>query len=413
MITVPILSKNNEIITKINETKQKLGTIYNFEFFENVNDFDFFLKEHFCSLILIEIENAESEFSKYFEKIDADYFYRFASTFLIVPDEAAKMELDMLCHNTILLVSSMHDFEMNACRIFKILHQNIQFVQSRFIQNDLGVRETGELVCDNDSFDITVYINLLLTYLSNSGRIDFEGRFLLQTALMEMLLNALEHGNCKISYEEKTRWLETGSDMLELIEQRNRQAEIGKRKIFINYEICGDETKFAIRDEGAGFDWRAMLKKDIEPGLHGMGIKMTERMVKSLSYNEIGNEVFFSIENAPSTSFLVMRDFEIKKFNAGEIIKQIESENNILYCVISGKVEQIFENGEKSIISPANIFVPDFILNEKAGENPKMNNFSLVANTNTKIMTVQKEDMKNFLKRTPRFEYFFKTHKLV
>lgn len=409
MKKIPVLTKNSEIIKLLNETQQKLGDLYSFEFFDDPNKFDSFLRQNFCDIIVIERENEESDFSQYFEKIDVDYFYRFTSTLLIVPDESARMELDMSNHNTLLLVSSMHDFEMNCTRIFKILHQNIQFLHSRFIQNDLGVREIGQFVCDNDSFDITVYINLLLTYLSNSGRIDFEGKFLLQTALMEMLLNALEHGNCKITYEEKTRWLETGSDMLELIEQRNRQPEIANKKIFINYEICGDETNFMIRDQGEGFDWREMLKKDIEPGLHGMGIKMTEGMVKRLTYNEVGNEVYFSVENAPSTSFLVMRDFEIKDFKPGDVIKHTEAGDNILYCPIFGEIEQAFVDGKKFVISPANIFAPDSILEKESGSRK----FSLTAASDVKIMTVQKDDMRSFIKRNPSFENFAKQHGLM
>lgn len=409
MITVPVLTKNNEIIKLLNETQQKLGELYYFEFFEDVNNFDSFLRQNFCSLIVIERENEESDFYQYFEKIDPDYFYRFTSTLMVVPNEDARMELDMTSHNTLLLVSSMHDFEMNCTRIFKILNQNVQFLHSRFIQNDMGVREIGQFVCDNDSFDITVYINLLLTYLSNSGRIDFEGKFLLQTALMEMLLNALEHGNCKISYEEKTRWLESGSDMLELIEQRNRQTEIANKKIFIDYEICGDETNFMIRDQGEGFDWREMLKKDIEPGLHGMGIKMTEGMVKRLTYNEVGNEVYFSVENAPATSFLVMRDFEIKEYKPGEVIKQTESGDNVLYWLIFGNAEQTFADGAKSLISPANIFAPDTVLENDAGARK----FSLTAASDVKVMTVQKADMQSFIKRNPSFENFAKQHGLI
>ncbi len=409
MIKVPALTKNSEIIKLLNEAQQKLGNIYSFEFFEDQNSFDSFLRQNFCDIIVIERTSEDSEYSQYFEKIDADYFYRFTSTLLVVPDEGSRMELDMSAHNTLLLASSMHDFEMNCARIFKILHQNAQFLHSRFIQNDLGVREIGQFVCDNDSFDITVYINLLLTYLSNSGRIDFEGKFLLQTALMEMLLNALEHGNCKITYEEKTRWLETGSDMLELIEQRNRQSEIASKKIFINYEICGDETNFMIRDQGEGFDWREMLKKDIEPGLHGMGIKMTEGMVKRLTYNEIGNEVYFSVENAPSTSFLVMRDFEIKDFKAGEIIKQPETDTSVLYMPVIGEIEQAFADGKKSVVTPSDVFVPDAFL----GNENNSQFFSLTATSDVKIMTVQKDDMRSFLKRNPSFENFVKQRGLM
>ena len=36
-------------------------------------------------------------------------------------------------------------------------------------------------------------------------------------ALLELLINAIEHGNCQISFEEKSAWLEAGKNIFDLI----------------------------------------------------------------------------------------------------------------------------------------------------------------------------------------------------
>jgi hypothetical protein len=74
--------------------------------------------------------------------------------------------------------------------------------------------------------DIRLYTGFLVNYLYCTNRIDDDGRFAHQSTLMELLTNALEHGNCGISYEEKTEWLSKGGIILDLIDQKLRQPEL-------------------------------------------------------------------------------------------------------------------------------------------------------------------------------------------
>src|SRR4030067_748422 len=49
--------------------------------------------------------------------------------------------------------------------------------------------------------------NLLANFLFNANLVDMDGKVRFYVALMELLINAIEHGNCRISYEEKSAWL--------------------------------------------------------------------------------------------------------------------------------------------------------------------------------------------------------------
>ena len=54
-------------------------------------------------------------------------------------------------------------------------------------------------------------------------------------ALLELLINAIEHGNCRIGYDEKTSWLEGAGDIMELIRQKNRDPAVRARKVRNNF----------------------------------------------------------------------------------------------------------------------------------------------------------------------------------
>ena len=62
--------------------------------------------------------------------------------------------------------------------------------------------------------------------------------------------------------------------------------------------IAPDRSRFTIRDEGEGFDWKSRIAaQPNEPGLHGMGMIMARLYVQNMGYNESGNEVSFEIEH--------------------------------------------------------------------------------------------------------------------
>ncbi|HBS04366.1 MAG TPA: histidine kinase, partial [Leptospiraceae bacterium] len=124
---------------------------------------------------------------------------------------------------------------------------------------------------------------------------DAEVQMTVRTSLREIIINAIEHGNLEITFDEKTKALEEGS-YLALIEERRENPKFKNRKIYLEYSIDEDRVAFRVTDEGQGFDHRKMLKTD-EKKLnedfmaHGRGIMMTVSAFDIVRYNEKGNRV--------------------------------------------------------------------------------------------------------------------------
>lgn len=116
--------------------------------------------------------------------------------------------------------------------------------------------------------------------------------------LSELMLNAIEHGNLGIGYQQKTRLIDEGrlfpeiKRLLELPEHRDKSAEL-------HIERADGKLTFLIRDQGRGFDWQTYLEMSPERAFdtHGRGIAMS-RMISfdQLDYQDCGNIVRAVIE---------------------------------------------------------------------------------------------------------------------
>ena len=116
--------------------------------------------------------------------------------------------------------------------------------------------------------------------------------------LTELLINAIEHGNLGISYEEKSRfdsvaeWNREVDRRLSLPENASKQAEV-------RFEREDGRIRFLIRDAGPGFDWQKYINVDPLRAFdtHGRGIAIANRFSFShLEYRGCGNEVIGTIE---------------------------------------------------------------------------------------------------------------------
>ncbi|MBF0587673.1 MAG: ATP-binding protein [Magnetococcales bacterium] len=91
-----------------------------------------------------------------------------------------------------------------------------------------------------------------------------------KTGLSELMINAVEHGNLEISYQEKGQLLEHGTweeetmQRLALPRYRDRFAEVVVSR-------SEREIRFLIQDMGSGFDWRPFLEIDPQRILHNHG----------------------------------------------------------------------------------------------------------------------------------------------
>ncbi|MBN2158927.1 MAG: response regulator [Spirochaetes bacterium] len=130
----------------------------------------------------------------------------------------------------------------------------------------------------------------------NLGRYcDFDTVELTRLALVEMIINAIEHGNLEITFAEKSRALEAGN-YFEFVTERQGRPEYRGRTVRIESSIRGDEARYTITDSGAGFDHRNFFARemaDINAGFtpHGRGILMSKKIFDDVSYNDSGNSV--------------------------------------------------------------------------------------------------------------------------
>ena len=111
--------------------------------------------------------------------------------------------------------------------------------------------------------------------------------------LTELLVNAIEHGNLAISYAEKSA-LNVSGTWWEEVERRAQLPEYATRVAEVLFEATENEVRFAIRDEGAGFDWHSFMQIDPARAFHthGRGIAMANLLsFDALEYRGTGSEV--------------------------------------------------------------------------------------------------------------------------
>ena len=111
--------------------------------------------------------------------------------------------------------------------------------------------------------------------------------------LSELMLNAVEHGNLGITYNEKSQLLSEGR-LEEEINLRLTLPEYADKKAFVSFERTTNEICFLIRDQGAGFEWQHYLEMSPERAFdtHGRGIAMARMLsFDQLKYMGTGSEV--------------------------------------------------------------------------------------------------------------------------
>lgn len=116
--------------------------------------------------------------------------------------------------------------------------------------------------------------------------------------LTELLVNAVEHGNLGITYEEKSQ-LSSAIEWSREVERRLALPENAGKQAEVEFKRSEDRISFVIRDQGAGFDWKRYLYVDPQRAFdtHGRGIAMANRLSFShLQYRGCGNEVEGTIE---------------------------------------------------------------------------------------------------------------------
>ncbi|MCP5201792.1 MAG: response regulator [Gammaproteobacteria bacterium] len=123
------------------------------------------------------------------------------------------------------------------------------------------------------------------------------------TGLWELMINAIEHGNLGIGYEEKTALMNSGQ-WHEEIANRQRRDPWRQRVVRLVAERDAERVRYYVRDEGEGFTPEPFL--DFDPlrltHAHGRGIAMAcQFSFDAVHYLGRGNEVEAIVELRPGT----------------------------------------------------------------------------------------------------------------
>ena len=115
--------------------------------------------------------------------------------------------------------------------------------------------------------------------------------------LTELLVNAVEHGNLGITYEEKTALNAAGTWEAE-VRRRLALPENVDKRVELQIERTAEELRFTIRDEGPGFPWEKYGEVDTSRVFdnHGRGIAIARAMsFDRVEYRGNGNEVVATV----------------------------------------------------------------------------------------------------------------------
>ena len=115
--------------------------------------------------------------------------------------------------------------------------------------------------------------------------------------MSELLVNAVEHGNLGITYEEKSE-LRANENWEAEVARRLRDPVLGAREVVVRFKRNRQGVQVTITDEGEGFAWEKYM--DMDPArafdTHGRGIAMS-RMISfdHIEYHGRGNEVVVAV----------------------------------------------------------------------------------------------------------------------
>lgn len=109
--------------------------------------------------------------------------------------------------------------------------------------------------------------------------------------LVELMINAVEHGNLGITYTEKSKLMRAQAWEAE-VERRLRLPQCIHRYATVEFERRPQEIHVVIKDQGAGFEWEPYLEMTPERAFHTHGRGIARAKILSfdkLEYRGIGN----------------------------------------------------------------------------------------------------------------------------
>ena len=312
-------------------------------------------------------------------------------------------------YKTINMLTQLESYRIKTHLVknIQIIEENFQILFQREFTKNLLEGASGSFNIDNDLFAVSLYSGIGATILAQRGLINPEKKMHLQLALAELIVNAIEHGNCGISYEEKSKALAQGITANELIIKKCKDPAINAKRVRFHWEIKQKESVFIIEDEGKGFDVKAhidKLKKQDQLSLHGRGIRMAAAIVHKIKYNSRGNQVALLIKHDISVEHEVPVGFsreQVVHVKKGDIVINEGDASDYLYYISSGTYEVLHNNKPIGSLSSQDIFMGEmsFLLNQRRSA-------TIRAKSTGKLILLTQKNFINVIREYPHYGIF-------
>ncbi len=140
--------------------------------------------------------------------------------------------------------------------------------------------------------DISI-LTKVVDYIFENIVFSSESENFLKIALQEIIINAIEHGNLRITHDDKKELI-LNDNYLDFILKRANEDKFKDTYVDIQVFSNPDYMKVIVRDMGDGFDYTSIPDPEEPDNFFkefGRGILIAKSAFDSVEFNDIGNEV--------------------------------------------------------------------------------------------------------------------------
>ncbi|GHV84810.1 cyclic nucleotide-binding protein [Spirochaetia bacterium] len=410
MSTLGIINSDPKIRQRVELAFEEIpGHNYDLLFLVEEDEILEFLNYALPELVVINFSDTQINVEQIIDHIRNDKWILNFGIIGLYSHETDKEEELLRKYKAINVLTLLDNFRLRThlVKSIQIIEQNYQIIFQREFTKNLLEGASGSFAIDNDILAVPLYSGIGSTILAQRGLINPDSKMHLQLALAELIVNAIEHGNCGISYDEKTKALEEGISPVDLIVERCKDPVVAAKKVSFLWEIKPDRSIFIIQDQGKGFDVKAHIKKVSEQddySLHGRGIKMAASLSSELKYNAKGNQVALIINHDTSVEHEVPVGFsreQIVNVKKGDTVLREGEPSDYLYYISSGTYEVFHNDKLVGTLSPQDIFMGEmsFLLNQRRSATIK-------ATSSGKLILLTQKTFINVIREYPHYGIF-------
>jgi anti-sigma regulatory factor (Ser/Thr protein kinase) len=407
MSTLGVINSDSEIKQKIESAFSGVpANKYEILFLEAEKEILEFLNYALPELIVINFSDPLINIAEIVSHIQNDKWILNFGIIGLFSHEKDREETILKKYKAINILTLLDNYRLRThlLKNIQIIEENYQIIFQREFTKNLLDGVSGSFTIENDLLAVPLYSGIGATILAQRGLITPDSKMHLQLSLSELIVNAIEHGNCGISYEEKTEALDRGISSVDLIAEKCKDPEVSKKKVLLLWEIKAGKSIFIIHDEGKGFNVKAHIKKIAQQdqfSLHGRGIRMAASLSHELKYNAKGNQVALIVKHDVSVENEVPVGFsreQIIRVKPGDTVINEGDPSDFLYYIASGSYGVFHNDQQVGTLSPQDIFMGEmsFLLNERRSATVK-------AASQGKLILLPRE---NFIKVIREYPYY-------